>query len=189
MMRWIRARAAVVLSATAAMMMVCVLAGTGCQNPHPPERLNAPPQGHSERPHELQDPYVHMTDNAMLEDMSISAVHFVPHCSELNALGVRRMKRYAEILKIYGGTLRYDGVEDPEALAESRMKQIQGFLVAQGVDPDAMDVVRTLAGGPGMNATEAIMIRAASNFKPGKEGSDESGGTDLSTLLGGTKCK
>ena len=184
MMRWKRTRTMVILSAAAAMTTAWVLTGTGCQRP--PDRLNAPPQGHSERPNELQDPYVHMTDNAMLEDMSMSAVHFVPHCSELNALGVRRLKRYADILKIYGGTLRYDGMEDAEALAKGRMKQIEGYLVAQGVDPDAMEVVSAMAGGAGMDANEAILVRAASNFKPCQEDSGEDGGMDLSSILGGS---
>lgn len=180
MMRCKRTRTAVVLSAMAVMMAAWVLTGMGCQSP--PERLNAPPQGHSGRPHELQDPFVHMTDNALLEDMSISAVHFVPHCSELNALGVRRMKRYAEILKIYGGTVRYDGLEDAEALAKGRMEQIQGYLVAQGVDSDAMEVVRAAAGGKGMDSNEAILIRVASRFKPCEDSGGE--GTEIE-IVGG----
>ena len=182
MMRWKRTRAALVLSAMAAIVAAWALTNAGCQNP--PERLNAPPQGHSGRPNELQDPFVHMMDNALLEDMSVSAVHFVPHGSELNSLGVRRMKRYAEILKIYGGTLRYDGIEDAEALAKGRMEQIEGFLVAQGVDPDAMEIVRAVAGGAGMDATEAIQIRAASRGKACEEESDKDSEMDLSQLLG-----
>src|SRR5688572_4073256 len=71
------------------------------------ERLNAPPQGHTCFQHESQERYVPMTDNAMLADMSMSPVHFVPHQSELNGTGMRRIKRYAEIMKIYGGTLHY----------------------------------------------------------------------------------
>ena len=41
--------------------------------------------------------------------------------------------------------MRYDGMEDAEALAKGRMEQVKGFLVAQGVDPDAMEVARAAA--------------------------------------------
>lgn len=181
MMRRKRTQTTLALCVMVAVVAVWVLSGTGCQNP--PERLNAPPQGHSGRPHELQEPYVYMTDNALLQDMSVSAVHFVPHTTELNALGVRRMKRLAEILKIYGGTLRYDSLEEAESMAKGRMEQIEGFLAAQGVDPEAMEIVRATAGGPGMDADEAILVRASSRFCPEDAGGEEEGEMDLSQLL------
>jgi len=154
----------VVLSIAGIVVSLCVLAGMGCSNP--PERLNAPPQGHTERPNKLQEPFVYMTDNAMLADMSMSAVHFVPHQAELNANGIRRLKRYAQILKLYGGTLRYDGVSDAAGLVQGRMEQVKEFLLAQGLERDRVEVKRALAGSEGMNASEAIAVREATNFKP-----------------------
>jgi len=182
MMRWKRTQATLALFVTATLVAAWSLTGTGCQSP--PERLNSPPQGHSERPNDLQDPFVHMTDSALLEDMSVSAVHFIPHGTELNALGVRRLKRYADILKIYGGTLRYDGLEDTDALAKGRMEQIEGYLVAQGVDGGAMEIVRSAAGGPGMDASEAIKVRAGSRFSAEDDQGGEDSEMDLSQLLG-----
>jgi len=154
----------VVLSIAGIVFSLCVLAGMGCTNPS--ERLNAPPQGHTDRPNKLQEPFVYMTDNAMLADMSMSTVHFVPHQAELNANGVRRLKRYAQILKIYGGTLRYDGVSDAAGLVQGRMEQIKEFLLAQGLESDRVQIKKALAGGEGMNASEAIAVREAANFKP-----------------------
>ncbi|HSW46629.1 MAG TPA: hypothetical protein VLM89_13785 [Phycisphaerae bacterium] len=142
---------------------LCVL-GAGCSKPT--ERLNSPPQGHTDYPNQLQEPFVYMTDNAMLADMSMSSAHFVPHQTELNSLGMRRLKRFAQILKLYGGTLRYDGVTDQEKLAADRIGQIKQVLIAEGVESDRCKVERGLAGGEGMNAKEAILIREATSFQP-----------------------
>jgi len=157
---WLRAVASVAAAAWA-------LSGVGCQPDR--SRLNAPPQGHTSRPHELQDDYVSMVDNAMLADMSMSPVHFVPHSVELNALGVRRLKRYASLMKVYGGKLCYDGADDTEEMADGRIGRIGEFLVAAGVPANSFTVERGLAGGAGMDAKEASRIREATRFCPKKE--------------------
>lgn len=154
----------VVLSIAGIAFSLCMLATMGCQQPV--ERLNAPPQGHTDRPNQLQEPFVYMTDNALLADMSMSAVHFVPHQNELNSLGVRRLKRLVQILKIYGGTVRYDGVTDNPKTASARIGEIKSFMLAQGLEADRIEVAPALAGGEGMNAAEAILVRQASNFIP-----------------------
>ncbi len=166
-------------------VMLLVLGGLACQEPS--ERLNAPPQGYSERPHPMQDTFAYMVDNALLEDMSVSAVHFVPHQAELNALGARRLIRYVSILQAYGGKLRYDGIEDSAELAAGRLDEVKAFLLAEGLEPDRVELVRDLAGGRGMNAAEAILIRETTNFRPDQGGKDKSGGPDLSGILGGSK--
>ena len=126
-----------------------------------PERLNAPPQGHSNRQHSSQEHYVPMTDNALLADMSMSPVHFVPHQSELNSTGVRRLRRYAEIMKIYGGTLHYDGIGEEDALLKDRMNRIEMYLVSAGLERKNFSVEPGLAGGAGMRADEDIQIHSA----------------------------
>ncbi len=137
-----------------------ILLATGCAVP-PPTRTNAPPQGQSPTQHRLHEHYIRMTDNALLADMSMSAVHFVPRTAELNALGVRRLMRHASILKVYGGTLRYDGTEADRELRKDRVEQIREFLVASGLEPDQFDVEQGMAGGSGIAATEALGIRKA----------------------------
>lgn len=149
-----------------AVAVVGLLAASGCGG-NGPSRLNSPPQGSSESPSSLQDSYVSMTDNAMLEDMSVSSVHFVPHTAELNSLGVRRLNRYVEILKIYGGTLRYDGLDDPDEMVKKRLEQIKGMLVANGVEADKFEVVQAMSGGPGLRAGEAIAAREMTTAKSG----------------------
>lgn len=149
-----------------AVAVMGLLATSGCGGGGP-SRLNSPPQGSSESPSSLQDSYVSMTDNAMLEDMSVSGVHFVPHTAELNSLGVRRLNRYAEILKIYGGTLRYDGLDDPDEMVKQRLERIKGMLVAGGVEADKFEVVQAMGGGPGLRAAEAIAAREATSGKSG----------------------
>jgi hypothetical protein len=125
----------------------------GCAEPS--KRLNAPPQGASQRPAELQETFVPMTDNELLSDMSMSSIHFVPHQAELNSTGVRRLTRYAEILKCYGGTLKYDGVEEQE-LMKPRLARLEDFLACSGVPKDKFKVEAGLAGGTGGRADEAI---------------------------------
>jgi len=156
----------------------------GCSKPH--ERLNAPPQGHTEYRNQLQEPYVYMADNAMLADMSMSPAHFVPHQTELNSLGARRLKRYAEILKIYGGTLRYDGTEESKKLTQDRIAQIRHFLLAEGLDASRVEVQADLAGGDGMNASEAILVRQETTFKPGQTSSSSSGSSSAMQASGTT---
>jgi len=154
---------------------------TGCNEAA--SRLNAPPQGATSRPHELRENYIPMVDNAMLAEMSMSSVHFVSNSGELNALGVRRLKRYAEIMRTYGGTLHYDGVDDEDDLAQDRLNRLGEFLVAAGVPRDSFSVERGLAGGSGMNGQEARDIREATNFSVEQQGGEStaSDGTLSST--------
>ena len=130
-----------------------VLGAGGCAEPA--KRLNAPPQGASAHPSEMQETFVPMTDNELLSDMSISSMHFVPHQAELNTTGVRRLTRYAEILKCYGGTLKYDGVDEAD-LTRARLARINDFLACSGVPQDKFKVEAGLAGGAGGRADEAI---------------------------------
>lgn len=146
----------------------CLMMGIGCMGP--PARRNAPPQGITSNPHEISEHDVHMVDNAMLADMSMSPAHFVPNTPELNALGVRRLNRLASILKIYGGTLGYDGAEKSEELKEQRLKRIRGYLIASGVVPECFEVKAAAAGDVGMQAVEAVEIRRATRFQPASGG-------------------
>lgn len=144
-------------AAAAAGLCVVTFVLAGCEGP--PDRLNAPPQGQSDMPSEMQDNYVRMADNAMLSERSMSPAHFVPGTSELNSLGVRRLNRYATLLKVYGGPLHYDGVEDEKEVADQRVYRIEQYLVSAGVGPDLFSVDVAPAGGKGMQGTESAEIR------------------------------
>ncbi|MBI4581781.1 MAG: hypothetical protein HY718_18945 [Planctomycetes bacterium] len=123
------------------------------------ERLNAPPQGQTDLPSQTQDNYVRMADSALLKERSMSPSHFVPGSTELNGVGVRRLKRYATLLKVYGGELHYDGVEDSEELSNQRVDRIQQFLVSAGVGPDHFGVDVGPAGGQDLRAGETAESR------------------------------
>ncbi len=156
-----RATRAAVVWLTATLFISVVMTAAGCTSPS--ERLNAPPQGQTDHPAALQDSFVRMNDNALLAERSMSPAHFVPGTNELNTIGVRRLMRYATLLKVYGGSLAYDGVQDPKAISEKRVDQIASFLAAAGVGPDNVKVELALAGGR-QQAIEASQARDASRI-------------------------
>jgi hypothetical protein len=164
-----------------------LIASLGCQT-HP-QRLNAPPQGATHYSHELQEPMMTMTDNALLADMSVAPVHFVPSQPELNGTGARRLKRMANILKVYGGKVHYTGYGEPEDLTSQRIDKIREYLLAEGIEGETFEVAQGLAGGRGMAATEAIAIREGSRYCPEEDssGSSCSAGALPETGLGESK--
>jgi hypothetical protein len=135
--------------------------GRGCVDGPPADQMNSPPQGTAPTSSRLQEDYVAMTDNEILNDSSVSPVHFVPRTAELNSLGVRRLTRIAEILKVYGGAVYYDGTDPEQDLRKDRIEKIRSFLVACGLNASRFNVEQGLAGGAGMGAGEAISIREA----------------------------
>lgn len=137
--------------------LAAITLGAACGTP--PARLNAPPQGYTESPAPEQEIYTYMNDNALLADMSVAAVHFVPHTSEINSLGLRRLDRYASLLKMYGGTLRYATRLSDDELVSQRLKHVEEFLVSAGVDAKRMKLETGLPGGQGMAAEEASIAR------------------------------
>ncbi len=158
-------------------VVVCFLA-IGCVSP-PTGRLNAPPQGQSARPHELQEPYIQMTDSAMLADLSVCDIHFVPHSDQINSLGERRLDRCVEMLKEYGGKLRYESQTRDGALIRKRLAGLREFLEASGVELDKVKVVNDLSGGRGVPAEEAVAALEASRSC----GQDGAGAIEFSSLL------
>ena len=170
--------AGIVVCGVALGMLALAAFGTGCQMDT--ERLNAPPQGASERPSELQDPFAAMTDNALLEDMSMSASHFVPRQAELNGTGVRRLKRMAPLLMVHGGKVHYTGFQDSRDLVRRRIEQIKDFLLAEGVEDQTFEVLLGHAGGEGMDAAEAIAARQGSRY-----GQQSAGSGSCPSTLGG----
>ena len=141
-------------------VLVCGVVLVGCSEPS--SRLNAPPQGYSDYPHPMQEPYLAMAGNASAADMSVADVHFVPHTAELNSLGQMRLEHYAQLLKLYGGTLRYDYRVEDGQLVRQRLSSIRHFLVTNGVEEDSVEVTTGLPGAYGMEAEEATVVYKAS---------------------------
>lgn len=140
----------------------------GCQKPV--TRLNAPPHGTTEVASDLHDTYEHMTDNALLADMSVGDIHFLPHRPMLNSLGEQRLSRLAALMDMYGGTIRFNTAVQDETLIDQRTEAIVDYLASKGVDATSELLTRDLPGGRGMDAAQAIVIRANEGvYKPKKK--------------------
>jgi len=133
--------------------VIILLAGV-CQEPT--RRLNAPPQGASNEPHPMQNDMNYMVDNALLEDMCVSDIHFVPHTTQINSLGARRLNRYAELMLNIGGTIHYDTSERDENLVDARVETVREYLADAGADLSKVQVVPGLPRGRETRATTAI---------------------------------
>ncbi|UCG33335.1 MAG: hypothetical protein JSU68_01645 [Phycisphaerales bacterium] len=156
------------------LVLTMVLTVSGCTQSS--ERLNAPPQGAAEQANPLQEQYVYMQDNALLADMSISDIHFVPHTAELNGLGARRLNRYAQLLAVYGGTLHYDTeLDGSDPLIQKRVEHAVEYAKLAGLDPDKFEIVVGHPGGRGVRATDAIEALDAADTSESRRAAIESG--------------
>ncbi len=99
--------------------------------------------------------FTHMTDNAMLSDMSLADMHFIPHTDELSGLGEVRIDRMAKLLNVYGGTVRYATELGDEAMVEQRMQHVREYLTLVGCSMDRVTVAVMRPGGIGMPGDEA----------------------------------
>jgi hypothetical protein len=163
-----------------------LLLAVGCNLP--PERLNAPPQGSTDYPCKTQEPFAYMVDNAMLEDLSLADIHFVPHTAYLNGLGVRRLERYAKLLTVYGGSIRYSTSLTDSPMVERRMGNIRAYLATTGIPEGRVKVAQGIPGGKGMSAKEAVASKAV-NVPTDAKAAGRSGGVmgALSGIFGGGK--
>jgi hypothetical protein len=113
----------------------------------------------------------YMVDNAMLYDMSVGDVHFVPHSAQVNSLGARRLNRYAELLQGIGGTVHYDGGPGDDPLTQSRVATIRDYLATAGLDMKSVTVEAGVSRGRGARASDAIkgMERKSNGSKQQKQ--------------------
>jgi len=153
----------------------------GCAG-KPAARLNAPPHGVEQSAEEdlkprMEGTFAYMADNALLADMTVSDMHFLPHRDQLNTLGEQRLSRLAQLMEAYGGTVRFSTNEEDQGLIDRRTETIRSFLAEAGIDTSKEAVTRDLPGGRGMQATEAMLIRAErGTFKPDQTKSADRGG-------------
>ncbi|HNO77951.1 MAG TPA: hypothetical protein PKN33_07800 [Phycisphaerae bacterium] len=129
----------------------------GCDKRH--ERLNAPPQGDSDRPHAMGKNFIYMNDNAMLHDSAVADIHFEPHTAELSGLGIRTLMRMGELLSISGGIIRYETDSTDEFLITGRLNSVREFLNAAGFDTANIRVEAGMARSIGIRADDAIFIK------------------------------
>ncbi len=155
--------------------VVAAVLVAGCAQ-RPLARVNAPPHGTQTEHHPMADLYTHMTDNALLEDMSVSDMHFLPHRAQLSPLGEQRLERLAALISAFGGQVRYSTDSQDEQLVARRLREIKRFLGEAGVDTTGAIVVLDHPGGAGMMATEAVLIKKEEGtYKPRRSGGQGSG--------------
>lgn len=164
---------------TAALALLC----GGCHDPNgetePPEMEPAEAKG------DPNEPFVHMADNALLADMTVSDIHFLPHRAALNSLGEQRLRRLATLMQEHGGTIRFDTGLADKKLIEARTEKVIAFLASTGLDTTKEIVKPDLPGGQGMDANEVILIKThEATYTPGKPGGANSGSTGSGLLKG-----
>ncbi len=131
--------------------------GAGCNAPD--ARLNAPPHGEPYRRSDLQGTFTYMADNALLDDMTVSDRHFLPHRAILSDLGRKHLGRLASLLEAYGGTLVFSTDEPDAELVDHRVQTIVDFLCEAGIEAAPQRVERGMSAATGMDADEAILIK------------------------------
>ena len=119
---------------------------------------------------EPQEHLTNMADNAMLHDMSVADIHFVPHSAELSGTGAARLNRMATLLDAYGGTVRYETFITDEKLVKQRLDNVQEYLALTGCDMGRVSVKAMISGGRGMTASKAIKVDAKGTAKDSGKG-------------------
>jgi hypothetical protein len=136
------------------LLPVLLLATTACNRPLTTTELQ------TLRMEEAQWEYgahlTSMTDNAILHDMSVADIHFIPHTSELSGVGVARLNRMAKLLSTYGGTVRYETRLSDQELIDPRLEHVREYLTLAGCDMDRVSVVTMRSAGRGMPGDEAV---------------------------------
>ncbi len=126
----------------------------------------------------LQEPREHFTnmaDNAILQDMSVADVHFVPHTAELSGTGAARLNRMATLLDTYGGIVRYETFNTDEAFVKQRLEHVREYLALTGCDMGRVEIKAMISGGRGTPATKAILVDLKGTAKPASGGQPTTG--------------
>lgn len=115
--------------------------------------------------------YAHMTENALLADMSMSDYHFLPDRPLLTSLGQQRLSKLAALIKEYGGSIRLSTDATDEALVAARVTLVRDFLGEAGLSTTEEHVKRDLPGGHGMDSAQVILIhKNEGSYKVKKSG-------------------
>ena len=114
----------------------------------------------------------YMRDNAVLRDMSVADIHFIPHSAELSGVGEIRLSRMARLLNTYGGTVHYETLADNEAMIKQRLAHVREYLALSGCNMERVVITTGMAGGRGMPGDEAVVkfLRGTSKDEQGSSG-------------------
>ena len=129
----------------------------GCEGPS--KRLNVPPQGLTAEPSALQGFFTPAVDNAMLHDMCVADIHFVPHTAEINGLGEWRLEDYCRLLKDRGGIIHLETASTDDELNEARIQSVHDFFASAGLGGANVTVKLGLPRGRPLDGVDAIRIK------------------------------
>ena len=141
-----------------AMMLGVSAVVAGCGSPLMKRNTDLPPEYVEATQKNYKARFAYSADNAMMHDMVISDVHFVPHTSELSGSGVAKLDRLAPMLDTYGGVLNYDTDATDKSLIQARLQHVREYLALAGCSMDKVEVKPGLAQGRGMPADRAIQV-------------------------------
>ncbi len=110
-------------------------------------------------PTDMHRYYTPMVENAAAHDMSVADIHFVPHTSALNELGMKRLNMLGIFLAKYGGKVRYETESTDTERNQARVDQIRRYFVEAGYDMTHIAVAPEMSGGRGMTAADALVAK------------------------------
>ena len=102
------------------------------------------------------DHFRYMVDNAILSDMSLADLHFIPHTNELSGVGAVRLERMARLLNTYGGKIRYETGLSDDAMLAARTAHVREFLALSGCEIENVEIAIMAPGGRGMSGREGV---------------------------------
>ena len=114
-----------------------------------------------------------MVDNAVMHDMSLADIHFIPHSSELSGTGVARLDRMAVPLDTYGGTVRFETDATEDALTKERIAHVHEYLAMTGCNMSRVTIETGLPGGRGMDASHALKKQGEFNVPKKDDGGNK----------------
>ncbi len=141
-----------------AMMLGVSAVVAGCGSPLMKRSTDLPPEYVEATQKNYKARFAHSTDNALMHDMVISDIHFVPHTSELSGSGVAKLDRLAPMLDTYGGVLNYDTDMTDKSLTQARIQHVREYLALAGCSMEKVEVKPGLAQGRGVPAERAMQV-------------------------------
>ena len=161
------------------------LAMAGCAQRETGSIESASLRGNEGNPHPLNEPFLAMTDSALMSDVAVVDMHFAPQSAVLTSLGLDRMARYAMILKQYGGVLRYDPQTADQGLIDARLTTLRQYLADAGLDAGKVSVTVGMAVEPGISGEAAVRALEKSRQSDSSSSSESTQGGDSASSMTG----
>ena len=158
------------LSAALITTVITLMPGLGgCQEGQKRTDPLSQPQPITSQAHPIKYQLDSMTNNALLTNMAVSDMHFIPHRPHLTDLGCQELNRMAWFVQRYGSTIILDLAQQDSDLAKHRKKVVEDYLLACGLPAEKIDVVFGLPAGAGLPAKEAVTIYKDTRYKPTRQ--------------------